>query len=192
MIILRTLLFEHMTFFAIETLFKEHFRCAVYTAQSIVLSREVAEDIVQNVFIKLLDTDISSVKYPASFLYTCVRHAALDYVRNNTRAEMALEELKSPQELSEVYGDGCEYFSGDEAEHLERVRKLFSAIEQLPPKTRDVVKMVYLEGYSYREAAEVLSVSLATVKSHMYQSFKMLREKMTSLDIRKSKKIQNF
>lgn len=181
-----------MTFFAIETLFKEHFRCAVYTAQSIVSSREAAEDIVQNVFIKLLDTDISSVKYPASFLYTCVRHAALDYVRSNVRAGMALDELKSPEELADVYSDGAEYFLGEEAEHMERVRKLFSAIEQLPPKTRDVVKIVYLEGYSYQEAADVLSVSLATIKSHMYQSFKILREKMISLNIRKSKKNKIF
>lgn len=167
-----------MTIFAIEKLFKEHFRCAVYQAQSIVSSREVAEDIVQNVFTKLLDMDLSEVKYPKSFLYTCVRHAALDHVRNRDNSQRTLDRISSTEEFREAYPAQTDTHPEEDAEHLKRLRRLFAAIEQLPPKTREVVKMVCLNGRSYQEAADLLSVSLATVKSHMYQSFKLLRERL--------------
>lgn len=167
-----------MTLSAIEKLFKEHFRCAAYTAQSIVSSKQVAEDIVQNVFIKLLDTELSNIKNPVSFLYTCVRNASLDYLRNESNALRRLESVSATNDFAEVYGRNSDEFPAEDAEHLHRLHSLLQAVDQLPPKTREVVKMVYLDGNSYQETAEIMNISLSTVKAHMYQSFKMLREKI--------------
>ena len=181
-----------MTLSAIENLFREHFRYAVLTAQSIVLSKEAAEDVVQNVFIKLLEVDLSSVKNPAAFLYTCVRHAAHDHIRSRTHSQHTLEKMRSSEEFVEVYGRESGEFPVEDIEHLQRLQHLVNAIEQLPPKMREVVKMVCLEGRSYRETAEILCVSLATVKAHMYQSFRVLREKMADVPKPKRKKIAFF
>ncbi len=175
-----------MTLSEVEKLFKEHFHCAVYTAQTIVQSKEVAEDIVQNVFIKLLDFDTRTVKYPVSFFYTCVRNAALDYSRSHACMLNAMHNFRltrehaSADEAVEAAGE-FDFLPAEEAERLLRVRQLFQAVEQLPPRTREVVKQVYFQDRSYQETADLLGISLATVKSHMYHSFRLLRERLTDL-----------
>lgn len=149
-------------------------------AQKIVSSKEVAEDIVQNVFIRLLDIDMKDIKVPARFLYTCVRNAALDYSRSHAYSMQAMTDFQVMKKAEGRGDEEFDYLLPEEAEHFIRVRSLFSAVEHLPPRTREVVKNVYFNNRSYQETADLLGVSLATVKSHMYQSFRMLREKLTS------------
>lgn len=147
-------------------------------AQTIVSSKEVAEDIVQNIFIKLLDMNTKDVKFPAQFLYTCVRNAALDYSRTHAYSLRAMNKFMLINKQERIDDEFFDYLPSGEAEKLTRIRHIFSAVEQLPPRTREVVKQVYFHDRSYQEAADTLGVSLATVKSHMYQSFRMLREKL--------------
>ena len=164
----------------VEKLFNEHFHCAVYMAQSIVSSKEIAEDIVQNVFIKLLDDRYSDVKYPASFLYICVRNAALDYSRAHAYSLRTMSKFQRTREASDAEED-FNFLPAEESERLMHVQQLFKAVEQLPPRTREVVRQVYFNDRSYQETADLLGVSLATIKSHMYQSFRLLRERLAGL-----------
>lgn len=164
----------------VEKLFDEHFHCAVYMAQSIVSSKEIAEDIVQNVFIKLLDDRHSDVKYPVSFLYICVRNAALDYARSHAYSLRVMSRFQRIREES-FSEEEFNFLPDEESEHLKHVQQLFKAVEQLPPRTREVVRQVYFNDRSYQETADLLGVSLATIKSHMYQSFRMLRERLAGL-----------
>lgn len=165
----------------LEKLFNEHFNCAVYMAQKIVSSKEVAEDIVQNVFIKLLDVDLKELKSPARFLYTCVRNAALDHARSQAHSVQVMDHFRIMKRVELRDDADFDCLSPEEAEDFNRVRSLFSAVEQLPPRTREVVKHVYFDNRTYQETADMLGVSLATVKSHMYQSFRMLREKLAGI-----------
>ena len=63
-----------------EALFRQHFRLATLYAERIVGSAHEAEDIVQEVFIALLDVDFSQIRQKESYLYRCVRNAALDHL----------------------------------------------------------------------------------------------------------------
>ena len=63
----------------LEELFNAHFRSAAYVAEEIVHSKSAAEDIVQDVFVKLARVDLSKIDSPTKYLYRCVRNAALDY-----------------------------------------------------------------------------------------------------------------
>ena len=56
-----------------EALFRQHFRLATLYAERIVGSAHEAEDIVQEVFIALLDVDFSQIRQKESYLYRCVR-----------------------------------------------------------------------------------------------------------------------
>lgn len=172
----------------LEKLFNDHFNCAVYMAQKIVLSKQVAEDIVQNVFIKLLDIDTKDIKFPARFLYTCVRNAALDYSRSHAHSMQVMNNFQTMMKTESTDDGELDCLLPEQAENLIRVRRLFSAVEQLPPRTREVVKHVYFDNRSYQQTADLLGVSLATVKSHMYQSFRMLREKLAGIYKKKKQK----
>lgn len=155
-----------------ESLFRTHFRSAVFIAEMIVCSRPAAEDIVQDVFIKMLGRDMSAVKSPARFLYTSVRNAAVDYCR------MHMIHIKENIRTADIPDNTNYDLDSEEIEYANNVRKLFHAIEQLPPRSRDVVRLICLENYSYQETADRLDMSLSTVKTHMYRSFVALRKYM--------------
>ena len=58
---------------SLEKLFNAHFRSAAYVAEEIVHSKSVAEDIVQEVFVRLARVDFSKIDSPVKYLYRCVR-----------------------------------------------------------------------------------------------------------------------
>ena len=59
-------------------------------------------------------------------------------------------------------------------------RDLATAIETLPERYRAVVVLYYLEEVSYPEIADILSVPLGTVKTHLHRAKRMLREQMNT------------
>ena len=151
---------------SLEKLFNAHFRSAAYVAEEIVHSKSVAEDIVQEVFVRLARVDFSKIDSPVKYLYRCVRNAALDYASTHT--------LRRWEELNGSNFDLCR----DDVERANRLHRLYQAIERLPEQSRRVVKLICLNNYSYADAASELGVSLATIKTHMYRSIKSLRKMM--------------
>lgn len=157
----------------LEELFNAHFRSAAYVAEEIVHSKSAAEDIVQEVFIRLARVDFQKIDSPVKYLYRCVRNAALDYAQ--THRLRRWEELNGEEQIAdEVNFD----LSRDDAERANRLHRLYQAIERLPEQSRRVVRLICLNNYSYADAATELGVSLSTIKTHMYRSIKALRKYM--------------
>ena len=157
----------------LEELFNAHFRSAAYVAEEIVHSKSAAEDIVQDVFVKLARVDLSKIDSPTKYLYRSVSNAALDYASSHL--------LRSWEELNgkEVIADEVNFdLSRDDIERANRLHRLYQAIERLSEQSRKVVKLICLNNYSYADAASELGVSLATIKTHMYRSIKALRKFM--------------
>jgi len=65
--------------------------------------------------------------------------------------------------------------------HSENLNALENAIEQLAPVRKKVFKLSKLEGYSYKEIAEMLSISPKTVENHMSKALKQLRAAFSSI-----------
>ena len=53
---------------------------------------------------------------------------------------------------------------------------LNQAIDQLSPMRKEVFNLAYIEGYSHKEIAEKLNVSVRTVETHVYKSVQQLRK----------------
>lgn len=153
-----------------ETLFRRHFRLATLYAERIVGSAHEAEDIVQEVFISLLDVDFSQIRQKESYLYRCVRNAAFDHLHTRMKTRFydinAVETVRLAEENDPV----------DEQALIEQLTNLHSRIEALPEQGRRIFKMICIEHKSYVETARLLSLSLHTVKTHMSRSFKALRK----------------
>lgn len=153
-----------------ETLFRRHFRLAALYAERIVGSAHEAEDIVQEVFITLLDVDFSQIRQKESYLYRCVRNAALDHLHTRMKNRFydinAVEPVRLADQSEQV----------DEQAQIEQLANLYNRIEALPEQGRRIFRMICIEHKSYVETARLLSLSLHTVKTHMSRSFKTLRK----------------
>jgi len=133
-------------------------------------SLEIAEDIVQDVFLrfwednKLLSVETNSKAY----LFRSVRNASIDYIRkNNYRVFTDIEEanLISEEEISE--------------EELSlQYERLYRIISQLSPQERAVLNAIVVENKRYKEVAEEMNISVNTVKTYFARALRTLRKEL--------------
>ena len=63
----------------------------------------------------------------------------------------------------------------EEVMHDEMIDQVLKALEALPPRSREVLECVHLKNMKYAEVAELLGISVATVKTLLVRSLKTLR-----------------
>ncbi|MCB1756071.1 MAG: RNA polymerase sigma factor [Gammaproteobacteria bacterium] len=101
-----------------------------------------------------------------SWLMRIVQTSFLDDRRKASRREEGLDE-ESLSRLPEARQD-------DDSERSSKVRDIDRALLQLPEEQRVLVGLVLVEGYSYREAAEIMAVPTGTVMSRLARARKAL------------------
>ncbi|MCL2304186.1 MAG: RNA polymerase sigma factor, partial [Planctomycetaceae bacterium] len=69
---------------------------------------------------------------------------------------------------------GNEPLPADYVDTKEQIGRLHRAITELPEQLREVLNVVYFQGFTYRDAAEVLEVPFGTVKTRLGIAFKKL------------------
>jgi RNA polymerase sigma-70 factor (ECF subfamily) len=94
-----------------------------------------------------------------SWLYKIMRNLWIDTVRSRGRKE----KLEAPADEAETLGHDPR--AGIEASiDLQRV---MAAMDQLPGEQREVIALILIEGFGYREAAELLDLPIGTVSSRL-------------------------
>lgn len=161
-----------------EVIFKEYYSRLVYYAKTKVIDTEVAEDIVQDAFVQLINnkSDISNVANPIAirnFLYTSIRYAVL----NRARRLKVHDNYLSLTPQKEIDDTDLE----QDIIKVETYYRLHQAINSLPHVCQKVVRYGYLEELSNSEIAEKLGIALETVKSHKKRGVKLLLERMIFL-----------
>ena len=135
-------------------------------------SKEDAEDVVQELFIKLWHDRPELFKDEATivpYLYTAARNNSISVLRKRFIAVSVDDEevSQSISQLSDV----------EETDHHEELhQQVMNAIEQLPPKCSEVFKMHRLLGLSYKQIAEELGISVKTVENQIGKALRVIRE----------------
>ena len=130
-------------------------------------------DIAQDVFVNLWKArvTIESLVHMRMYLYQSMRHRCLNYMRVKKLEEMYCHEY-ALLESEEGFGDAVV----EEEVH----RMGMEEIEQLPLEQRRVI-MLHLEGKNNIEIAEILKVSVNTVKTHKARARQQLKTKLKDL-----------
>src|ERR1700743_2953721 len=128
-------------------------------AQAIVKTKELAEEVVEEVFIRVWQqrtraTDITNLLI---YLYTATKNTALNYL-----SRMARESITEPFDHIHVELDGSAITPEQIFITSEMYRKLQQAVEALPPRCKMIFKLVREDGLRYREIAEILNISVNT------------------------------
>ena len=135
-------------------------------ALRIVDAADVAEDLVQNAFMKAWQNveagqDFDSFK---GYMYRVVRNECISFLRQR-------REIVGIDEVPEV--------SDETVDTSQRDARIWKAIDELPERCREVFLLSKHDGLSNEEIAEELGISIKTVKNQMTKAFSRLREALS-------------
>lgn len=151
-----------------KMLYEKYSRAMYTTAYRITNDFELAEDVLQEAFIKVF-RHIKGFRQESTlgaWIKTIVVRTALSHIKKQPNTE----ELDQ-NHLKDLV-DWGDYL---EAEYLEK------AIHELPEGYRAVFVLIEVEGYSHKEVAEMLGISIGTSKSQLFHAKKRLRESISKM-----------
>lgn len=142
-------------------------------AFAIVKSRELAEEVVEDVFIQAWNkrSRLAGLENLPFYLYTATKNISCSYLRKYSRASktFSLDEVALPYyQLSKPPEDLM--ITGETIQLINR------AINDLPPKCRLIFKLVKEDGLKYREVADLLHISIKTVENQVGIALKKIHE----------------
>ncbi len=148
---------------------------------------EMAEDVFQQTFLQvhLKCGQFEPGRRVRPWLYTVATNQAIDLQRRSRRHQMVSLDRRVGGKSEDEAGtlvellDSPESGPVEEAESAEQREQVRRAVENLSEQARQVVLLVYFQGLKYREAADVLSIPVGTVKSRLHAAIQKLSETLT-------------
>jgi len=140
-----------------------------WQVRRIIIDHEDANDVVQNVFLKVWK-NLESFKEASSlytWLYRIATNESLTFLKQK-RANMYVPFDSVSRSLSRKLEDDS-YFSGDAIQ-----KKLQNAILTLPDKQRIVFNMKYFENIKYEQMSEILDTSVGALKASYHHAVKKI------------------
>lgn len=155
----------------IKQLFERYYISMVLFAQAYVEDREIAKDIVQDIFLVLIRSQekFTSIDNLKTYLYSAVKNRCLKQIRHQNVRERYRHYVLANEKEEEYYHERIldeEVFS-----------QLNQAIQELPAQCKNVF-LLALEGKSNPEIADILGIGIETVKSHKKNGKKILYMKL--------------
>lgn len=149
-----------------ELIFKAYFianfKALEKYAVLFVKDKNFAEDIVSETMWRMwhLGSDLIHISSVESYLARSVKNKCLNFLRVKQNIYVSHDELAD-----------YNYFDQSCPEQLlisnERIKEIENAIDALPPKTQEAFKLIKDENYSYKEAAEIMGISIKTIDRHI-------------------------
>lgn len=149
---------------AFQVVFRHFFPGLLSFAESYMKNRMFAEEVVEDVFVKLWENRkmLPAIKNLNYYLYVATKHGSINYLEKHRRKyqsfniedleEQALQFRRTPEDLM---------ISEQVLQEIEQI------INTLPAKCRLIFRLVKEEGLRYKEVAELLNISAKTVENQM-------------------------
>lgn len=136
----------------------------VYYLQQSNVPKEQAEDVVQDVFVKMLETEaiIPAEKMKAWMYRVSIRKYIDKYRRDRHYMEILKRDFFKSGDLLAVENKSYSL--------------LIEAVEELPPKEQVLLELYYFQGFSINEISEILHYSQSKIKVQLMRSRKKLKQ----------------
>jgi len=149
---------------AFRQVYISFFKRLYHFAFAIVKTKEAAEEIVEDVFIKIWQQrqNLHSVQNIKVYLYTATKNTALNYLSKKARENITEPFDHINIELTD---------SGTSPEQImitaEMYKKIQSAVDALPPRCKMIFKLIREDGLKYKEVSEILNISVNTIDAQL-------------------------
>ena len=157
---------------AFQLLYDTYYETLVLFANQVTGDSQAAEDIVQDVFVKIWETreKLGAVDNLSAYLYQMVRYKCFSHLRAEKVRQRVTKSFTEEFDETEIN----EYIKN------ETFRIVMNALEDLPPGSRNVFSRA-IQGYSAKEIAEELGIAVETVKKQKQLARRLLKEKLGNL-----------
>jgi RNA polymerase sigma-70 factor, ECF subfamily len=154
---------------ALRILFNKYFPALCSFALRFVKTTDLAEEAVSDVFMNvwLKREKIEITTNPKTYLYGAVRNQSLNYLKKRTIYFEEIETVIKEDKTSDLDADRLVAY-----EELKDDIDLL--LQQLPEKRQLIFRMNRIDGLSYKEIAEILSLSIHTIQNQMVAAVKFL------------------
>ncbi len=171
---------------AYEELYRRYYPLIFDFARNIVKNDIEGQDITTETFIKIwLQKDkLKEGGDIKAFLYTITRNACFDHLRSKQRRNASHGEILYLSNEMEILND----FASIDLNLIEKkvIQDINSRIEKLPPKCRQVFKLIFFQGKKILEVAKQLGISPRTVQNHKTSAIRQLRNAFLRNDLSSS------
>lgn len=162
-----------------DALFRTYYEPLYYFALQYVPDEDDCRDIVAGVFEQLW-RNVSDIRPDTvrALLYTHVRNRCIDLLRH---------EKQKQQYADFVAHHSQHYIEAHEYDHQEeRERIVAEVLDSIGEPTLSILLACYVEGKKYKEVAEMMEISVSTVKKHIVKALRIIREKREARNSKKA------
>ena len=136
--------------------------------------RHIAEDVLQATYVKVLS---GAAKYGGkssfrTWLFAVIRRTAFEHARRSRSREVELRRWSMEDAAATTAVE-------DTVVHEERTARLVAALSELPARQSEVLHLVFYQGLTIADAAEIMGVSLGTARTHYERGKRGLRARLT-------------
>ncbi|HBF18523.1 MAG: RNA polymerase subunit sigma-70 [Owenweeksia sp.] len=164
---------------AFAELFRQYSGLVYNTALGLVQNQQEAEDLVQEVFVSVLQyvSDFRGDSSLKTWIYRLTISSSLDYLRAQKRQKRGsmFSFLSFRNEESWMHQPDFNH-PGVQLENKERASILFKAISQLPENQKVAFTLSKLEDKSYQEIADIMECTVSSVESLLHRARQKLRK----------------
>ena len=151
-----------------DEIYRDHAPLVYRTAWGVLGSREDADDVVQTVFLRLLqrESPVEFQKNPGAYLYRAAVNVSLDMLKARRRRPVLVDPVEHP----ELPAQECN------SQRLEDLhQQLYAALDQLSPEAREILILRYMHKKSVADIGRTLGVSRAVVSLRLFRSRARMR-----------------
>ena len=153
----------------VDILYHEFYLCLVAFAKDLVKRQDVAEDVVQELFVGLLSKDLTFPTEASlrSYLFVSVKNRSFDYLKH--------QEIEERYVNTSFMTNSPQYDEWENSFDEELMNLLFAEIDRLPERCREIF-LLSLDGLSNEEIAVRCHISVETVKTQKKRAKKIIKE----------------
>lgn len=160
----------------------QHRPALVRFAASLLKNDGDAEDIIQDLYLKISKHGSGQIENPKAYLYQSVHRLVIDRLRSATRRKAREKEWAKPTFAPEGDAVDEEPVADKRLEAKQKLAKVAQAIEGLPPRCKEVFVRQRVQGQSQAEIADALGISRKAVEKQMTRALKHLTTALSGMD----------
>lgn len=162
---------------AFEQLVRENQNNIFKIALSLVKNAEDAEDITQDVLIKVYSSiyNFNGQSTISTWIYRITYNVSIDFIKKHGKRSKITKTLDDPEDIEVMSIEGNTFIPEAAFEHKETTEDIKDALSQLPDEQRQLIELKDIHGFSYEEIISITGLKDGTLKSRLNRGRQALK-----------------